>query len=70
MLWQWFIYMSRKKFGNYVEGKSIIIKFKPIKKGLERFLPFCNNGSHRGLVENYELCEERKCQDYQKLFIN
>ena len=58
-----------KKFNNYVEGKSLIVKFKPVKEGLERFLPFCDNSSHRGLVENYELCEARECKDYQKLFL-
>lgn len=60
----------RKKFDHYIPGKSLVVKFKPAGKGLERFLPYCDNSSHRGLVKNYELCEERKCKDYKKLYIS
>ena len=54
------------------ESKLIrkILKFKPIKdESGKRFVPFCSYGWHQGISKNYELCEERRCTHYHRLYI-
>ncbi len=58
--------MSKK---NKLEKK--VIKFKPIRDpDNKRFLPYCDFGYHQGYIKKPEVCEERNCRHYHKLYLN
>ena len=58
-----------KRLEKYVKGKSDVVTFKPVKDSKGRYIPYCDFGRHQGIVNNYELCERRKCKNYYKLYI-
>jgi len=34
------------------------------------YIPYCNYGFHRGLIKKEEVCQERNCRHYFKLYID
>ena len=60
---------NKKNLEKFVEGKSKVIKFKPLRDSNGRYIPYCDFGAHQGIVRNFELCEARDCKDYRKLYI-
>jgi len=58
--------MSRKKKGK-LETK--VFKYPPLKDSKGRYIPFCNFGYHKGIVLTPEICEQRKCIHYYKLYL-
>ena len=34
------------------------------------YLPYCNYQNHRGLIKKEEVCQERNCRHYHKLYID
>lgn len=52
------------------KSKTHVLKVRPVyEKELGKYIPYCLYGWHQGIPKNYELCEERKCTHYVKLFI-
>jgi len=52
--------------------KTIVERFpkKSIKhSGNERFINYCDNGSHRGITLTPRVCIVRRCQHYHRLKI-
>ncbi len=46
-----------------------VLKFRPLKDAKGRYLPFCDFHYHRGISKTPEICEERNCVHYLKLYI-
>lgn len=52
-------------------GLSKVSLHTPVQDKVMPYLPYCNNGWHRGVViENHQLCEQRNCRHYKRLYIN
>jgi hypothetical protein len=47
-----------------------VVKFAPIKypEG-KRFVPYCSMGWHMGIPRDQYVCEQRKCNHYQRLYL-
>lgn len=61
--------VRRKNIEHFVEGKTHVFRFKPLRDGKRRYIPFCDFSAHFGLATNYELCEERQCKFYRRLYL-
>jgi hypothetical protein len=52
--------------------KSKVFKIKSdfiVSDHLGRYIPFCDFGYHRGLIKAEEVCRQRHCHHYFKLYI-
>jgi len=49
--------------------KSKVLEFRPKKEKGIRYIPYCDLGSHRGLILKEFVCRERECKHYYKLYI-
>ncbi len=49
--------------------KTKILKYKPLKDQKGRYIPYCDFRSHKGISKTPEICEQRKCKNYYKLYI-
>ena len=58
--------MSRGKRGK-LETK--VFKYAPLKDAKGRYIPYCDFGYHRGISQTPEICEERKCTHFKKLYL-
>lgn len=47
-----------------------VFKFRPFIDVKGRYIPYCNFGYHQGIACTKDICEERKCKHYHKLYIN
>ena len=47
-----------------------VMKFRPLKDGISRYIPYCDYGFHQGLCRDPEICEKRGCTHYYKLRID
>jgi len=45
-----------------------VIKGKPLEDRVGKYIGFCNNPSHIGIVRysQYKICEMRRCRFYEK----
>ena len=63
--------MTRKHKPDGLESKVSVFPKGTIKKDSEgRYIPYCDFGYHQGLVRKPEVCEQRECSHYYKLYIN
>ena len=46
-----------------------VLKYRPLKDAKGRYIPYCDFGYHMGISLRPELCEQRKCNHYYKLYI-
>lgn len=58
-----------KKRKNRSKLETKVFRFRPLRDKEGRYVPFCDFGYHQGYVKTPEICEERKCQHYNKLYI-
>ena len=58
--------IARKKKGK-LETK--VSKFRPLRDSAGRYVPYCDFGWHQGYVRTPEICEDRACRHYNKLYI-
>jgi len=59
--------MGRKRLENKVRTK--ILKFRPSRDNEGRYISYCDFGYHQGLIKTPEICIERNCNHYKKLYI-
>jgi len=60
--------MGKKK--DRLESK--VLKFPKgtiLKDDIGRYIPYCDFGYHQGLVKRPDVCEQRGCKYYHKLYI-
>ncbi len=50
--------------------QSKVIKFLPLRDKTGRYISFCDYAPHQGLVLRPEVCEQRGCTHYHKLYIS
>lgn len=63
--------MKRKK-SKGIDGlvSEVLTTKEFIKKDKHgKYLPFCSYGFHQGLIKQEEVCIERNCKHYQRLYI-
>ncbi len=53
-----------------------IIRVKPIQDFVDmgdntagRYIPYCNFEKHQGVVTKYQVCIDRKCTHFKKLYL-
>jgi hypothetical protein len=56
-----------KSKNNSLESK--VIKFRALNDEGGQYIPYCNYGHHIGVVLRPEVCTERKCFHYLKLYL-
>lgn len=61
---------KRKKSKGTDGLESLVMPFKPLKDEKGDFIPYCDFGYHKGIVLRPEVCEQRNCTNYYKLYIN
>ncbi len=49
--------------------KPKVTKYRPLRDELGRYVPFCDFGFHQGLIRTPEICEERNCTHFHRLYI-
>ena len=49
--------------------KTKVLIFNPIMDIEGLYIPYCSYHRHRGISESYEICEERDCRHYIKLYL-
>ena len=62
--------MTHKKrtLENKIES-SKVFRLRPLKDDKGKYIPYCNFGFHMGIVLSYDICEERKCTHYKRLYL-
>ncbi len=58
--------MSRGKRGK-LETK--VLKCRPLTDEKGKYIPYCDFGYHQGVIKTPEICEERNCIHFQKLYL-
>jgi len=53
-----------------LEDRTLVWKFKPLKDKVGKYIPFCNFGYHQGIVRTPDICEDRHCKHYKRLYID
>ena len=62
--------MARRKRRHKEDGlASEVFKSKPLRDEKGRYVPFCDFGYHQGISLKPEVCEQRNCMHYKKLYI-
>lgn len=60
-----------KKSSDGLESKVMKLKSNFIVRDeAGRYLPFCDFGYHQGLIKREEVCIQRNCDHYCKLYIS
>ena len=49
--------------------KTVVLKFPPSKDNKGRYNAYCDLSAHQGFALRTDICEERKCRYYHKLYI-
>jgi len=60
----------KKKQSDGLESK--VMKISPqfiILNTTGQYIPYCDFGHHRGLIVREEVCKQRHCRHYYKLYI-
>lgn len=60
----------KKKQSNGLESK--VMKISPkfiVLDEIGQYIPYCDFGYHRGLVIDEEVCKQRHCKNYYRLYI-
>ena len=62
--------MSRRRKRHKKDGlESEVFKSPPLRDERGRYMPYCDLGYHQGLVLKPEVCEQRNCTHYRRLYI-
>ena len=59
--------MSRKRLED--KTKTNVTRFRPLRDRNGRYIPYCDFGYHQGLIRTPEICEQRECIHYKKLYL-
>ena len=47
-----------------------VLKFKPLRDdNNKRFIPYCDFGFHQGYILTPNICEQRRCSHYLRLYL-
>ena len=49
---------------------SKVWKFRPQEDDDGRYVPYCDFGYHLGVILDENICEERQCDHYMKLYLD
>lgn len=62
---------KKRKLSDGLErlDKTQVHNYRPLVDRDGRYIPFCDFHCHRGISLTSELCEERGCHHYRKLYI-
>ena len=52
-----------------LEGRTKVMKYRPLKDSEGRYLPYCDFSMHQGVSKTPEVCEKRECTYYKKVYI-
>lgn len=59
---------KRRNLENKIESTKTL-RFRPVRDELGEYIPYCNFAYHRGIAISYDICLERKCKYYKKLYL-
>jgi len=64
------IHREKRRTNCTGELTTIVMGCIPNQDAEGRYVPFCDFHKHQGIPRKPEVCEQRQCHHYKKLYIN